>query len=151
VHFYDLFRSVAVPEDERQEAVTSGLAIALVEAARIDRSNALAPPQPDGSSGQRRAEVVIRNMSPYPLRIAVPGDEPVILSLPACADCAEFEALGPTECRVDVPTVSLIQPAGEHAVFIEAQGAGIAPFLGTWALERGDRYASCFYVLSSLT
>jgi hypothetical protein len=70
--------------------------------------------------------------------------------LEPCADCEEFTGDGPSACPEKGPVGSYVLPPGTYEVVVTAVSTGsVTPFRGTWTLESGQEYASCFYLVTS--
>lgn len=139
-----------VPTDDRLVAARDGLARSLIAQARQGGTGSLPQPTDTGGSGGSLATVVIYNDSPEELRIVLSGPESRIETLAASATSGTYDLVGPTSCRTDVPSLELQVAAGDYQVLVEATGGGISPFTGTWTLDRGDAYASCFFIVTTL-
>ena len=137
------------PTDDRLVAARDGLARSLIAEAQQGGAGSLPQPVDTGGSGSSLASVVIYNDSPEELRIVMSGPESRIEVLAASATSGEYDLVGPSSCRTDVPMLELQVPSGVYDVLVEATSGGISPFTGTWTLGRGDAYASCFYVVTT--
>lgn len=125
------------------------MARSLIAEAQQGGAGSLPQPVDTGGSGSSLASVVIYNDSPEELRIVMSGPESRIEVLAASATSGEYDLVGPSSCRTDVPMLELQVPSGVYDVLVEATSGGISPFTGTWTLGRGDAYASCFYVVTT--
>jgi hypothetical protein len=129
------------PTDDRLVAARDGLARSLIAEAQQGGAGSLPQPVDTGGSGSSLASVVIYNDSPEELRIVMSGPESRIEVLAASATSGEYDLVGPSSCRTDVPMLELQVPSGVYEVLVEATSGGISPFTGTWTLGRGDAYA----------
>lgn len=148
VEWYQWFVDNA-PFDPRFTTARDGLARCLIKQAEQAGSGELPPPTDTGGSGSSLTEVTIYNDSPAELRIVISGPESRIEVIPASPTSNEYSLVGPLSCRTDVPTLTIAVAAGEYRVLVEDISGGVRPFTGTWSLTSGDRFASCFYIVTT--
>ena len=148
VAFYEEFLAIA-GDDPRVPTARDGLARSLIRQAQAAGAGELPPPTPVGGSGSSSSVAVIYNQSPHDLRVVMSGPESRIETIPACGDCTEYRLVGPLSCRSDVPQITVTVPAGTYQVMAEATDGSVSPFVGSWTLDRGDRYESCFYIVTT--
>ena len=121
----------------------------MIKQAEQAGSRELPPPTDTGGSGSSLTEVTIYNDSPAELRIVISGPESRIEVIPASPTSDEYSLVGPLSCRTDVPTLTITVAAGDYRVLVEDISGGVRPFTGTWNLTSGDRFASCFYLVTT--
>lgn len=148
VEWYQWFVDNA-PFDPRFTTARDGLARSLIKQAEQAGSGELPPPTDTGGSGSSLTEVTIYNDSPAELRIVISGPESRIEVIPASPTSDEYSLVGPLSCRTDVPTLTITVAAGDYRVLVEDISGGVRPFTGTWNLTSGDRFASCFYIVTT--
>lgn len=148
VEWYQWFVDNA-PFDPRFTTARDGLARCLIKQAEQAGSGELPPPTDTGGSGSSLTEVTIYNDSPAELRIVISGPESRIEVIPASPTSDEYSLVGPLSCRTDVPTLTITVAAGDYRVLVEDISGGVSPFTGTWSLTSGDRFSSCFYIVTT--
>ena len=128
-------------------------ALARSTLAETDESGAGSLPAPGAGEGAGTAGVatiVIQNDSPDPLSMVFSGPDTRVEDLEACADCAKSTS-AIQECRdpSQSPTAEYKVAPGEYEVVVKSgRGSSVIPFRGTWILEDGEVYSSCFYISS---
>jgi hypothetical protein len=145
---YEWFLANAA-SDPRATSARDGLARCLILQAEASGAGELPPPTDTGRSGSSAVEVVVYNDSPTELRIVLSGPESRIELLGASPTSGEYDLIGPLSCRTDVPMLSLTVAPGEYRVLVEDTSGMVNPFTGTWTLTSGDRFASCFYIVTT--
>lgn len=148
---YDAFLN-AFAADPQAEAIKAALASSLVKAARAQGAGDIPAPQVSGSSGGAMVVVVIQNDSPEKLRIVFSGPEARIEELEACATCQTYNNSGPETCPALGPVGRYELKPGTYDVVVESgSGGDTTPWTGTWVLDGGDEYSSCFFVVTTKT
>jgi tetratricopeptide (TPR) repeat protein len=149
---YDRFRQ-EYPEHSLASDVQNAFVRATIAEAEALGAGGLPPPQSTGEgSGDPSAlvTVIIRNDSPERLSMVFSGPETRVEELEPCADCEEFTGDGPDECPGQGPVGEYKLAPGSYQVVVKASSDGaVTPFSGTWELEGGDEYTSCFYLVVS--
>jgi tetratricopeptide (TPR) repeat protein len=130
--------------------VEAGLARSLIAQAKAAGAGEIAPPERSGSTGSGFTEVIIQNDSPERLRIVFSGPETRIEELAACSSCITYTGFGPLYCPEKGPIGDYTLQPGEYEVVVESiSDTGVTPWTGTWALESGDEYYSCFFLVTT--
>ncbi len=128
--------------------------VALARATLAETENAagaLPPPGKGPGTGTAGvATIVIQNDSPDPLSMVFSGPDIRVEDLEACADCVKvpgaiYECRDPDQSPVAEYKVA---PGVYEVVVKSGSGSNVLPFRGTWTLEDGEVYASCFYISS---
>jgi tetratricopeptide (TPR) repeat protein len=148
---YDRFRR-AYPDHELAEDVQRAFVRATIAEADAVGAGTLPAPQVVGSSGAAGGPVtvVIQNDSPERLSMVFSGPEVRVEELDACTDCQKFIGDGPSACPEKGPVGRYELPPGTYDVVVKASsGRDVTPFRGSWALEDGQEYSSCFYLVTS--
>ncbi|HWQ14038.1 MAG TPA: hypothetical protein VNL77_14655 [Roseiflexaceae bacterium] len=149
VVFYDRFLS-EYPEHELAGEVQAAFARATIADARASGAGELPPPQAVGGGGSGPVTVVIQNDSPETLSLVFSGPEVRVEKLEACADCEKFTGDGPSACPEQGPVGRYVLAPGTYEVVVKAiSSSGVTPFRGSWTLESGQEYSSCFYLVTS--
>ncbi|NJN19679.1 MAG: hypothetical protein HC822_27275 [Oscillochloris sp.] len=137
--------------DYEPVAVQASLARAAIAEARALGAGGLPAPLAVGNSGAAGGQVtvVIQNDSPEALRLVFSGPEVRVEEIAACEECAKFENADPTGCPELGPVGSYVLAPGDYDVVVKAVSGNVNPFSGTWTLEAGQEYNSCFYIVTS--
>jgi predicted negative regulator of RcsB-dependent stress response len=129
-------------------------ALARATLAETDASGAgsLPPPQQtgQGTGAAGVATIVIQNDSPDLLSMVFSGPDVRVEELKACAGCVNYTGTGPDTCPDLGPIGEYIVAPGTYEVVVKSgSGSDVIPFRGTWTLEAGEGYDSCFYIVSA--
>ena len=139
------------PDHELATAVEEAYARAAVAEADQAGAGELPPPVDAGTEGgvAGQATIVIQNDSPDSLAMVFSGPDVRVEDLEPCAGCEKYAAPGPAECPSLGPVAEYIVAPGEYDVVVKSgSGADVVPFRGTWNLEAGQVYESCFYIVT---
>jgi len=129
--------------------IQGSLVSLVVNQARAANAPELPPPSPSGTTVAGSTVVVIQNDSPDALRIYFSGPQPLIQELPACPDCVDF-ASEPPACPAKGPIGTYTLSPGSYDVVVESiSSEGVEPFRGTWQLEDGIEFYSCFFIITT--
>jgi tetratricopeptide (TPR) repeat protein len=138
------------PDHELAADVDEALARATL--AETDESGAGSlpePPEGEGAGTEGVATILIQNDSPEQLSMVFSGPDIRVEDLEACADCAEVTDGGLHECRELGPTGEYKVAPGTYEVVVKSgSGSNVIPFRGTWTLDAGQVYASCFFIVT---
>lgn len=148
--FYARFRA-DYPTDARAEAVEAAFVRATLAEADAFGAGALPAPQAVGanSSGAGFATVVIQNDSPEGLQLVLSGPDVRVEELASCEACANFGDDEPEFCPEIGPVGTYTVAPGTYDVVVKASSDGsVTPFRGSWTLEAGQEYSSCFYIVT---
>jgi hypothetical protein len=149
---YDRFRQ-EYPDHALASDVQNAFVRATIAEAEALGAGGLPPPQSTGEgSGDPSAlvTVIIRNDSPERLSMVFSGPETRVEELDPCTECEEFTGDGPEACPNQGPVGEYQLAPGSYQVVVKASSDGaVTPFSGTWELEGGDEYESCFYLVIS--
>lgn len=139
------------PDHALASDAQAAYARATIAEARAVGAGELPAPQAVGESdGSGVVTVIIRNDSPKGLSMVFSGPEVRVERIEPCTDCEEFSGDGPAACPNLGPVGTYELPAGDYEVVVKAAGDdGVTPFRGTWTLEAGQEYESCFYLVTS--
>jgi hypothetical protein len=139
------------PKHELAEEVEASLARVIIEDARASGAGEIPPPNKSGSTGGGLTEVEIQNDSPESLRIVFSGPEARVEYLEACETCTTY-GFSPLYCPEEGPIGKYKMAPGEYAVVVESTSdKGTTPWLGDWTLVKGDKYYSCFIIITSFS
>jgi hypothetical protein len=129
------------------------IALARTTLAETENADPLPPPGAGPGTGTAGvATIVIQNDSPDPLSMVFSGPDIRVEDLEACADCVKVPG-AIHECRdpSQSPNAEYKVAPGVYEVVVKSgSGSNVTPFRGTWTLEDGEVYASCFYISSGL-
>jgi hypothetical protein len=151
VDFYDRFRT-DYPDHELFGQVSLAFARVTIADAEASGAGELPTPQQigDGSGSSDQVTVVIQNDSPEALNIIFSGPETRVETIEACTECAKFSDSEPESCPELGATGTYLLAPGSYTVVVKAGGGSdVTPFRGTWDLEGGQEYSSCFYIVTS--
>lgn len=137
--------------DYNPDEVQLALARAAVAEARALGAGGLPAPQAVGSSGEAGGQVtvVIQNDSPERLRIVFSGPDVRVEELGACEECARFTSDDIEACPELGPVGRYVLAPGDYDVVVKSVEGQVNPFQGSWTLESGQEYNSCFFIVSS--
>ncbi len=138
------------PDNASNEEVRKLLAAALIEQARAAGSGTIEKPNTSGYAPAGVARVIIQNDSPHDLKLVFSGPDALIEELPACPECSDYSMIGPMYCPEKGPIGTYELTPGQYEVLVETtHEENIIPFTGTWDLEGGKEFYSCFFVVTS--
>lgn len=144
---YDRFRE-EYPSHSLAAEVQTAFVRATIADAEASGAGTLPAPQTIGSTGSGPVKVIIQNDSPERLTLIFNGPEVRVEELEACTDCVKFTGAGPAGCPEKGPIGEYILAPGNYDVVVKAVGGSINPFRGSWSLESGGEYSSCFYLVT---
>ena len=140
---YESFLDQA-PDDPRVSEAEAGLARNLIAEAKLGVTSEFERPARSGNSGGGHAQLLFSNDTVYDQHLIIVGPESRIVTIEASSVSSTY-AQRPTDCRTDVPTVTIELVPGTYEVMVYDDVA--APEIGTWTLESGTEYGWCaFYV-----
>jgi hypothetical protein len=148
VAVYSRFRA-----DYPDHDLAADVEVALARATLADTENAPDLPAPEKGPGTGTAGIatfIIQNDSPDPLSMVFSGPDVRVEDLEACADCKKLSG-ALYECRDpdQSPVAEYKVAPGVYEVVVKSgRGSDVVPFRGTWTLEDGEVYDSCFYISS---
>jgi hypothetical protein len=151
VDFYDRFRT-DYPENDQIADVNLAYARAVLADAEASGAGGLPTPQQvgDGTGNAGEVTVIIQNDSPEELNIIFSGPETRVETIEACTECAKFSESEPESCPELGATATYLMKPGSYTVVVKAGGGSdVTPFRGTWDMEGGQEYSSCFYIVTS--
>lgn len=149
VNIYESFLEV-FPDHASSVDVQKSLAAALIEQARATGSGTIERPDLRGYAPTGVARVVIQNDSPHDLKLVFSGPDARIEILAACPDCIDYSITGPMYCPEKGPIGTYELTPGTYEVLVETTNEeDIIPFTGTWGLDGGKEFYSCFFVVTS--
>jgi hypothetical protein len=138
------------PDHPMAAQVNQTLALLLIEDAKASGSGNIERPDSIGSAPEGIARVVIQNDSPHQLKLVFSGPDTRIETLAACETCVDFSTLGPMYCPELGPIATYDLTPGTYEVLVEAADEGsVIPFTGSWELQGGNEFYSCFFVVTS--
>ena len=131
---------------------TRGKARADVQLAKDAHARPLPSPTKVSGTGSGPAVIVVHNASPDQLEVTLSGAEPVLTTIKGCPGCKRYSGIGPVFCPDKGVDKSFRVPAGRYTVAVRSVSDGgrrVTPFVGSWKLEPGGRYQSCFSIAQS--
>lgn len=138
------------PDHPLAEEVKKLLAAALIAQARASGSGTIEKPDTSGYAPAGISRVVIQNDSPHDLKLVFSGPDALIEELPACPECTDYSMMGPMYCPEQGAIGTYELTPGQYEVLVETtHEENIIPFTGTWNLEGGSEFYSCFFVVTS--
>jgi hypothetical protein len=138
------------PEHDSAEEVGRVLAELLVANAKASGSGTIQRPDSSGWAPSGVARVVIQNDSPHQLKLVFSGVDARIEILEPCPTCIDYSTIGPVYCPEEGPMETYELTPGTYEVLVEAADeGGVIPFTGTWELQGGNEFYSCFFVVTS--
>lgn len=147
---YGRFRAEYADHDLADDVETA-YARAILEDA--DEGGAGELPSPDqGRPGgvPDLATIVIQNDAPDILAMVFSGPDVRVEEVEACAECQKYLSPGPPACPELGPVAEYVVEPGTYDVVVRSgSGSDVTPFRGTWILEAGLIYDSCFYIVTT--
>ena len=150
VNNYQRFRD-EYPDDPLFEEATAGLARAAVAEAKAAGAGELPAPQSVGASGSAgdTAVIIIQNDTPEKISLIFSGPDVRVETLEPCTECDNF-TIEPVGCPELGPVGSYTVAPGSYNVVVRASSdTGVTPFQGTWEINSGEEYKSCFFLVTS--
>jgi hypothetical protein len=147
---YSRFRA-DYPDHALAEQVQASYVRATLAEADAMGAGTLPAPQSVGASasGEGTATVYIQNDSPEQLSMVFSGPDVRVEDLEPCDGCEEFSGSGPEACPELGPVGRYDLNPGTYDVVVKASSDGaVTPFRGSWTLEAGQEYSSCFYLVT---
>jgi tetratricopeptide (TPR) repeat protein len=151
VEAYNRFRH-EYPDHALAEQVEAAYVRATLAEAEALGAGSLPAPQAVGESsgGTGTVTVVIQNDSPEQLSMVFSGPDTRVEDLEKCVDCESFAGTEPDACPELGPVGRYELAPGTYEVVVKASSDGsVTPFRGTWTLEEGQEYSSCFYLVTN--
>jgi hypothetical protein len=146
---YERFRTDYAGHDLARDVDEAFARATLAETDESGAGSLPAPEETGAGTGTGLATVFIQNDSPDELNMVFSGPDVQIEMLDACAECVEFIGEEPDECPGLGPIGEYIVEPGTYEVVVKSSSGGfVIPFRGTWTLEAGQEYASCFYIVT---
>lgn len=149
--FYERFRA-EYPDHALAADVEAAFARATIADATASGAGALPAPEAVGASSESggTVTVVIQNDSTERLSMVFSGPEVRVEELEPCAECSDFSGNEPTACPELGPVGRYVLAPGTYDVVVKSSGnSGVTPFRGTWTLDPGQEYSSCFYLVTT--
>jgi hypothetical protein len=148
VAIYARFRA-DYPDHDLAEDVEIAFARATLAETENGAGELLPPDKGPGTGTEGVATIIIQNDSPDPLSMVFSGPDIRVEDLEACTDCVKIPG-AIYECRDpdQSPVAEYKVAPGVYEVVVRGSGSNVRPFRGTWTLEDGEVYASCFYISS---
>ncbi len=139
------------PDHDLSQEVETGLALSIVARAQLAGAGEIPAPEASGQIAGELSEVVIQNDSPERLRIVFSGPEARVEELPACASCQTYTIVTPSFCPERGPIGRYTLAPGQYDVVVETvMETGTTPWAGSWSLQSGEGYSSCFFIVTTL-
>jgi hypothetical protein len=130
--------------------VNQSLALLLIEEAKASGSGTIERPDSSGWAPSGVARVVIQNNSPHQLKLVFSGPDARIETLEPCPTCIDYSTVGPVYCPEEGPMETYELTPGTYEVLVEpSDEGGVIPFTGTWELQGGNEFYSCFFVVTT--
>ncbi|GAB4109528.1 MAG: hypothetical protein Fur005_18850 [Roseiflexaceae bacterium] len=150
VFYYDRFRSEFPDHPQIEDANESFVRATIAEAEAFGAGGLPAPQVIGGGSDSGEVVVIIQNDSPEKLSMVFSGPETRVEELGPCTDCEKFTGDGPAACPELGPVGRYVLAPGTYTVVVKASSdQGVTPFSGSWELEGGQEYSSCFFLVTS--
>jgi hypothetical protein len=149
VNAYQIFLA-QYPNHPRVEEVNQLLPDLLINQARASGAGTIERPESSGWAPEGVARVVIQNDSPHDLRIVFSGPDARIETLDACAECTDYSTIGPIFCPEKGPIGTYDLTPGQFEVLVETTNeSDVTPFTGSWDLQGGNEFYSCFFIVTT--
>ena len=137
------------PADPHNQDAVNILADLLISSAQAEGAGSLPAPDEAGNTEKGTTEYEVQNDTPYPLRVVFSGPGKKIATIPPCPDCKEY-TISPMSCPDEGPQVTVVLIPGNYSLLVEAVTTeGVMPYTGSFELEDGRRYSSCYYVTTN--
>ena len=138
------------PDHPRAEEIKRKVAEFLVAQANATGAGTIDRPDSSGWAPEGVARVVIQNDSPHRLKIVFSGPDARIETIDSCPSCTDYSGLGPMYCPELGPIGTYDLTPGTYEVLVETINEnGVSPFTGTWNLNGGNEFYSCFFVVTT--
>lgn len=136
------------PQHQLASEVELALAKSMVAEAKAQGAGKIERPGVSGWTVSGTTVVEIRNDSPEDMRIVFSGSEPRFEELERCEDCQKYMGTGPESCPAKGPVGRYTLKPGQYDVVVKSiRDGGVRPFTGTWVLDDGTEYNSCFFIV----
>lgn len=147
IELLDLFIE-SYPEDPHNQDAVNILADLLISSAQAEGAGSLPAPDIAGNTDKGTTEYEVQNDTPYSLRVVFSGPEKRIVTIPPCPDCKEY-TISPMSCPDEGPLETVALLPGNYSLLVETVSTeGVTPYTGSFELEDGTRYSSCYYVIT---
>jgi len=136
------------PQHQLTPEVKLALAQSMVAEAKAQGAGKIERPGVSGWTVSGTTVVEIRNDSPEDMRIVFSGSEPRFEELERCEDCQKYMGTGPELCPAKGPVGRYTLKPGQYDLVVKSiSDGGVRPFTGTWVLDGGTEYNSCFFIV----
>lgn len=145
--FYSRFRA-DYPGHTLLAEVEAAFVRATIAEAEAFGAGDLPAPRAVGASTGAGGLVTVVIQNDEALSVVFNGPDVRVEELGSCAECARFSGSTPAACPAIGPVGTYTLAPGTYDVVVKARGDGrVTPFRGTWSLDGGREYASCFYLV----
>jgi hypothetical protein len=106
-----------------------------------------------GTTTDGSTVIEIQNTSPAKMRITFSGTTPKFEEIESCRDCVKYVNKPPKSCPDKGPVGRYTLEPGQYDIavkFTADDGNPVNPWAGTWSLEAGAEYKSCFFIIQDL-
>jgi tetratricopeptide (TPR) repeat protein len=141
------------PDHTLIEDVKRLLAIVTVADLREKGAQNVVSPKSTGITTDGSTVIEIQNSSASQMQITFSGETPKFEEIEKCRDCVSY--FNPPEaCPGKGPVGRYVLEPGQYDIAVEPQssyGNPVRPWSGTWLLEPGAIYQTCFFVVRNPT
>jgi outer membrane protein assembly factor BamD (BamD/ComL family)/rRNA maturation protein Nop10 len=135
------------PQHSLTLTVKTALAQAIVTSVKQTGAGKIDRPPQVTQTAFGTTQVIIRNDSPDPIQIIFSGPQPRFEEIAACKDCQTYTTPPQTCPEKGIERTYTLQP-GKYDIVVKSNRKGnVRPYAGTWTLENGAGYGSCFYIV----
>lgn len=138
------------PDHPLVEDVKRSLARTIVADIRGKGARNIKSPGQTGATADGSTVIEIQNTSPAKMRITFSGTTPRFEEIEPCRDCVMYDNNPPESCPEKGPVGKYMLEPGQYNIavkFTADDGNPINPWAGSWSLEPGAEYKSCFFIV----
>ncbi len=138
------------PDHPLSTQIQTNYADAMIQNAISQGAGVIEQPDASGYTVAGKTVVEIQNDSPERIKLVFNGPETRIEYLEPCETCQTYSMIGPLYCPEKGPIGKYSLNSGEYQVLVEASSdKEVTPFVGSWTMESGRQFYSCFYILTT--
>lgn len=140
------------PKHSLTENVKQSLARTTVADIRGGAARHLEPPGRTGTTVDGSTVIEIQNTSPAKMRITFSGPTYRFEEIGTCRDCVKVVNKPPELCPQKGPVGRYTLEPGQYDVavkFTADDGNLVDPWAGSWSLEAGAEYKTCFFLIEN--
>jgi tetratricopeptide (TPR) repeat protein len=138
------------PSHPLVEDVKRSLARTTVADIRGRGARNIKSPGRTGTTADGSTVIEIQNTSPAKMRITFSGTTPKFEEIETCRDCVTYVNNPPESCPGKGPVGRYTLEPGQYDIavkFTSDNGNPVNPWAGSWLLEAGAEYKSCFFII----